>query len=476
MIRYGILGIVIGLVHGISHGQDSVAILSQERFIDMVLKYHPVARQSALILEQGEYGLKKARGSFDPYIFTYLEEKQFDEKNYFSILGTGLKVPTWLGLDIKFGYDRNRGVYLNPENTLPENGLWYAGFSVPLGEGLFIDERRKVVQQARLFSKYTQVEQTRILNDLVVNALDSYWNWVKTYNQLLVYREFIDLALERFEGIKGTFEQGDIPSIDTLEAYIQIQNRRIGENQSLIDFQKATLQLSNFLWFENDIPLEISDGLIPPDLTGMETDLRISNENLNSVLWGIEESHPELQLYEYKLADLQIEQRWKKEKIKPKVNVNYNFLNEAFGSGVETTGFNNYKWGLEFSMPILLRSEIGDLRLTQIKMKETEFKRSQKSLEVTNKILVYYQQLQNLIDQLGLYDENVVNYGRLLNAERQKFNAGESSLFLINSREVSFIDARIKLLDVIVKTRITYWTYYWASGRLLDKFPGENTL
>ncbi len=476
MVRYWILGIILASAAGISLAQDSITVLSQERFIDMVLKYHPVARQSELVLEQGQYGLKKARGSFDPYVFTYLDEKQFDEKNYFSILGTGLKVPTWLGLDVKFGYDRSRGVYLNPENTLPDNGLWYAGVSMPLGEGLFIDERRKVVQEARLFSKYTHVEQTRILNDLILNALESYWSWVQTYNQLQVYRDFIDLAMERFEGIKGSFEQGDKPAIDTLEAYIQVQNRRIGANQSLIEFQKATLELSNFLWFENDVPLEISDGLIPPDLSDMETDVRVSNENLNTILLGIEESHPELQLYEYKLADLQIEQRWKKEKIKPKINVNYNFLNEAFGSGVETMGFNNYKWGLEFSMPILLRSEIGDLRLTQIKMKETEFNRSQKSLEVTNKVLTFYQQLQNLFDQVELYDGNVVNYERLLNGERQKFNAGESSLFLINSREVSFIDARIKLVDVIAKTRITYWSYYWASGRLLDVFSEDKSL
>ncbi len=476
MIRYFILGIVIGMCHVISLAQDTVTTLSQERFIDMVLKYHPVARQSELILDQGEYGLKKARGSFDPYVFTYLDEKQFDEKNYFSILGTGLKVPTWLGLDIKFGYDRNRGVYLNPENTLPENGLWYAGVSVPLGEGLFIDERRKVVQQARLFSQYTHVEQTRILNDLILNALESYWNWVKTYNQLQVYREFIDLAHERFEGIKGSFKQGDKPAIDTLEAYIQVQNRRIGENQSLIDFQKATLELSNFLWFENDIPLEISDRLTPPALRDMENHLNVSNENLNSVLLGIEENHPELQLYEYKLADLKIEQRWKKEKLKPKVNLNYNFLNEPFGSGVELNGFNNYKWGLEFSMPILLRSGIGDLRLTQIKMKETELNRSQKSLEVVNKILIYYQQLQNLVDQVDLYNGNVLNYERLLNGERQKFDAGESSLFLINSREVSFIDARIKLVDVIAKTRITYWSYHWASGMLLNHFSDNDAL
>ncbi len=467
--------IIFWICYGFSIAQDSIFVLSQDRFVEMVLKYHPVARQTELILDRGEFGLKKARGMFDPYVFTYLDEKRFDQKDYYSILGTGLKIPTWLGLDIKFGYDRNRGVFLNPENTIPDNGLWYAGISIPLGQGLFIDERRKTVQQARLFSQFTQIEQIRVLNDLLLNALEKYWEWVKAYNQLLIYSDFVNLAQERFEGIRGIFEQGDKPAIDTLEAFIQVQNRRIGENQSFIDYQKATLELSNFLWFENDLPLEISDGLVPPKLDDLETIFNVSNEKLNTNLMEIEKTHPELQLYEYKLTDLQIEQRWKKEKIKPKVNLNYNFLNEAFGSTVESSGLNNYKWGLEFSMPILLRSEIGDLRLTQIKMKEAEFSRTLKSQEIRNKVLVFYQQLQNLIDQIDLYDGNANNYERLLNGERRKFNAGESSLFLINSREISFIDARIKLIDVKVKTRITYFSYFWAAGDLLEEFSDKNS-
>jgi hypothetical protein len=48
---------------GLTEAQDSLLLLSQERFVGMVLKYHPVIRQSELILETGEYRLKTARGS-----------------------------------------------------------------------------------------------------------------------------------------------------------------------------------------------------------------------------------------------------------------------------------------------------------------------------------------------------------------------------------------------------------------------------
>jgi outer membrane protein TolC len=475
MKRFLILLLYLSVFHGFTEAQDSLFVLNQDRFVAMVLKYHPVARQSELILETGEYGLKTARGRFDPYLFANFDEKQFEEKEYFSILGTGLKVPTWFGVDVKFGYDRNQGEFLSSEHVLPENGLFYGGISVPIGEGLFIDERRKVVRQAKLFSEYTGVEQTRILNNLLLEALEGYWNWVRAYNQLLIYREFVELALERFYGIRESFTQGDLPAIDTLEAYIQVQNRRIGENQSLLEYQKASLELSNYLWYENDIPLEISEGLVPPRMEDLSPDSVISQDNLNAVLQGIENNHPELQLYEYKLADLQIEQAWKREKIKPTINLNYNFLNDAQNPAFEGIGFENYKWGIEFRMPLLFRTEVGDLRLTQIKMKEAEFGRSQKSLEITNKVLAFYQQLQNLAVQVNLNGENVVNYEQLLQGERRKFEMGESSLFLINSREIGFIDARIKQVDVKTKNRVTWLSYFWATGNLLDVFTPEES-
>ena len=42
----------------------------------------------------------------------------------------------------------------------------------------------------------------------------------------------------------------------------------------------------------------------------------------------------------------------------------------------------------------------------------------------------------------------VANYERLLQAEDRKFSYGESSLFLINSRERALIDARLKANEV----------------------------
>jgi len=53
-----------------------------------------------------------------------------------------------------------------------------------------------------------------------------------------------------------------------------------------------------------------------------------------------------------------------------------------------------------------------------------------------------------LSEQFLIYKVNVVNYERLWMAEKISFENGESSLFMINSREMSFINAKIKLNEL----------------------------
>jgi hypothetical protein len=51
------------------------------------------------------------------------------------------------------------------------------------------------------------------------------------------------------------------------------------------------------------------------------------------------------------------------------------------------------------------------------------------------------------------YRQNASDYQRLLNGEKQKFSGGESSLFMVNSRELNYIASRIKLIESIVANK-----------------------
>ncbi|MBD79991.1 MAG: transporter [Crocinitomicaceae bacterium] len=450
-------------------GQQEGEVLTEDQLIWFVEKYHPVARQGKLLNNRGESSVRSAKGGFDPVLHGNINQKYFDDKNYFSLMNGGLKIPTWYGVELKAGYDQNQGVYLNPENSVPSNGLWYGGVSVTLGQGLFIDQRRATLKKAEIYAASTQSEQRSLMNNLYFDAIKQYWAWVQSWNQYQVYEESVQLALTRFEGVKQSFFLGDRPSIDTLEAFIQVQNRQLSRNQAKLVYQNTTLKLSNYLWYENNTPLEITDSLRPPSTTEMQLPEAVSSSTLQDVLAKLPESHPEMQLYDYKLDAMDVDRRLKVEGLKPKVNLHYNALNEPVGDSF-IGGYRpeDYKWGMEVSFPIFLRKQRGNLQLTKLEIQEVELNQQQSLLALQNNLKSFYNLQLNLQDQVEISSSAVANYNQLLAGERQKFDSGESSLFLVNSREINLIKAQIELVKLIAKYNVARIGLLWSAGNLYE--------
>jgi outer membrane protein TolC len=447
--------------------EDTISIFTIDQFTWFLEKYHPVAKQAGLLERKGRSTVRRARGAFDPGLGLDFDQKDFNGIDYFTIVGSGLKIPTWLGVDIKSGFDYNRGVYINPENNLPASGLWYAGVSVPLGQGLFIDNRRAALKQAKIYAQSTEAEQQQIMNNLYFDAIKQYWKWVASKHQLELYENSLELANFLFGAVKQAYIFGDRPAIDTLEAYILLQNREFNRNQYQLLYKNETLELSNYLWFENDLPLEITESLRPPSLDEISMFEIWTLDSLETIVAQLEKDHPFIRMIDYNLQSIQVDRRLKIENLKPQIDINYNILNEAVGNNI-VSGLspNNYKWGVDFSFPLFLRAQRGDLQLTNIRIQETELFKQQKLLEQENKVRQYHNEQITLKDQIELYSDAVNNYEGLFRGERQKFDMGESSLFLLNTRENSLIDANLKLIDIKTKYLISYTGLQWAAGSL----------
>lgn len=452
-MRLGIIILISLLMSTLAtYGQNDTSLVSFEVFMEIVQTNHPLSKQADLQIESGAANLLKARGNFDPLLKSQYDQKQFDGKNYFRLNTNEIKIPTGLGLEFKAGYDNNQGSFVNPENQLPDNGLAYAGIAIPLGKGLLFDERRQAVRQAEVYQRATELERTIMVNQLIFDASKSYWNWYSAWNTYEIFDEAVQLAEFRFRGIKQSFIQGDLPAIDTLEAFILVQNRQLSRNEASITLQKSRLEASNFLWSEDLEPVMLVDKAVPIKHSDLSIENPIDESLMASIISNVDQSHPKLLLYYNKLENLEFERRMKAEKIKPKLNINYNLLNQSIGNNpIEGFSTNDYKWGFEFSMPLLLRKGRGDLKLTKIKINQTDLVRQQKSLEIRNKIKSYQVEIDNIFEQIALFRKAVNNYQAMLNGEKRKFEEGESSLFLVNSRETSLITAEVKLIELLGK-------------------------
>jgi orotate phosphoribosyltransferase len=59
--------------------------------------------------------------------------------------------------------------------------------------------------------------------------------------------------------------------------------------------------------------------------------------------------------------------------------------------------------------------------------------------------------MSGILQEICLF--SIRDLGSLLDGERQLFSGGESSLFMINARESSFISARVQLVELLVENQ-----------------------
>lgn len=449
--------------------RDSLYQLSLDEMLNMVRSNHPIAQQANIKIQNAESFERSAKGGFDPKLEADFNNKFYNETNYYANTHGALKIPTRSPISFKAGYDLNDGKYLDPSNSTPDDGLFQAGISLPLLQGLITDERRTQLKIAEAFTQYSQAEKNALYNQLMYEAYGAYWNWWNAFERTNVAEELIIIATTRFEAIKQRALAGDRPFIDTVEAYLQQQLRQQQLIEAMILEVKSRYYLSGFLWNDNEEQpqgLIISEKTIPQNPSGIEP-IELKEYRLSSFSEVINQSHPEIAAYDAKIDQLEAEAKWKQEKVKPKLNLEYNMLSTGINSATDN-GFstNNYKWGMTFSVPIFLRESRGELQMARIKIQDSEYSRNQKSNDLTNKASSNYENLQLIRQQLQIAESNLNNYNQLLNAERERFFNGESSLFLVNQREMAYADAKNKVLDLKAKLEMSGIEVLYTLGQL----------
>jgi outer membrane protein TolC len=113
-----------------------------------------------------------------------------------------------------------------------------------------------------------------------------------------------------------------------------------------------------------------------------------------------------------------------------------------------------------------MRKAKGDLGITRVKIEELELEALQKTTVIRNKALASIRQLELLRMQLANVSGNVSNMQRLLDAEREKFNSGESSVFLINTREQQLFDLRVQETEISTQLKLQEIEILYLLGTL----------
>ena len=476
MRRYLSLVFLITVFFGAA--QDSTRVdttyLSVESIIKMTLAYHPIVKQASLFNLEAEAILREARGQLDPKLALDYQLKDFKDTEYYNLLNTSFKIPTWIGIDPKIEFSKNRGDFLNPENFISSTTDYEqvaVGVTVPVGRGLFFDERRNAIKRADAFSQIAEAEQIKETNKILYTVVKDYWNWYLAYKKLILLNQAISLAQNLFDRTLIDYEFGEAAVVDTLQAKINFQKRKVDFRKAQLEYELARLNLAKHLWSENLIPLELLPNTIPDSTTLFS--LPAENELKESIEFALT-NHPEISKLEGKRNQLNADQRWAKESLKPQIDLSYSLIDAPLDPEFSTSSVNfgdNYKMGIDFSFPILLRKERGKLQQTQLKLQRNEFELAQSQIEIKNDVLGKYAQGLAFQDLLTQYAGVSSNYRKLLDAEIINLQNGETDLFKLNIQQDKFIEAQTDFYDAFIKWEKSKAEYYYITGRPLLGLP-----
>lgn len=418
--------------------------ISLNEFIGLVKSNHPIARQADLLNGKANAVSLKARGAFDPQLSANIDQKYFKDQNYFSFIEGNVSVPTQYGVEFSAGYDLNDGINLNPSDLLPASGLYQVGVKANILKGLLFDQRRASVKKADLFRDATELEQITMLNDLLAEAMKDYFKWSLQVQRLNAVANYVQMADSTYRGMSTSFLLGTSTAIDTIEAKIAVLERQQALQASQASLINNRMLMSNHLWSDKLEPLQVQLNVRPRRDEEKEIQRIVDSVMVSSFNIG---GHPELTKIDVELGGLDIDRRLLRENLKPDLSVSYNPFLYRFSE----RGFNDYKWQLGFSFPLFLRSARADLQLNEIERTAIEIKRAELSNRISTQILTYRDQLDLTRAQLEIQTKVVDHQRVLIEMERRKLSLGESTLFLLNSREKKWIESVYKLIDINAK-------------------------
>ncbi len=426
--------------------------LTLAAFLAEVRAHHPVARQATLLEERASAEAQVAVGRlFDPVLSASWDRKQFGGSEYYNYLEADLRVPTPLGVDVTLGLDRTRGTRTGADRYTPDAGTVSLGLSVPLGQGIVSDRRRAAAAEARALRDAAVGEGAAARNRLLYEATIAWADWHAATSVATLATEGVRLAEVRLDATRQRVLAGDAAPIDTIEASLEVARRRAANAFATADLVAARETVEAMRWDAVGAPVALADAMRPGALS---VDPPPNDTQLAAWLEEARRAHPEVRRTAGRADAARAARRQALVELLPDVTAKVARLADRDAleglSGFPEAG-GNYSFGLKASTSLLLWSERGQASAAAARLESADLGVA----DALRRMTAAARTAAAMLEAASVARENqavAVRYARrLLEAEVTRFDAGESTLFLLNLRERTLLDESARLADTEAK-------------------------
>lgn len=408
-----------------------------------------------------------AWGAFDRKLDLFSESQPLDfYENYRH--SVGLKRDTYWGGQVFAGYRIGRGIY-EPwylERETNKGGEFKAGFKAPIIRDRVVDANRSALWQAQLEQRRVEPAIFAQVIQFVREGSIAYWNWVAAGANYRINEGLLELALQRNEGLVAQVEAEEKAPIDLVD------NRRIivSREAKLIDarrkLEQTTVKLSLYFRSTTGDPL-LADVSLLPDVAVALTPPTADNygflpDDAQQALL----QRPELAELQIVRQQLNIALQQAKNETLPDVDAGLLLgqdVGEPTSSKRDKSEF-EVEAMLTLSVPLERRKAMGKIRSLRGKMAQVTAKNRFAADKVVAEVRIARAALQAAVERMERASESFELAQQMQEAEQERFDLGQSSLFNLNEREKQLAEAAVDRVAAMLEYHIALADYAAAMG------------
>ncbi|MEM0950856.1 MAG: TolC family protein [Cyanobacteria bacterium P01_H01_bin.74] len=424
--------------------------------------YHPELEAAIAKLQQAEGKLLSTKGAFDVQLKTYGFWNRYQTSS-----GEGKAKQTFDGVN-KLAWLSRSGIQLSAGNKLiygdvsskfspvGDGGEHFFELRVPLLKGLINNKANAKQQQADIQLSQADVAILNKRLSLLQKAAKQYWNWFTSGKKLMVTEDLVRLADIRYGAVKRQAELGDKADIQVTEAEQALVKRKALLAKERAAFLKAAQVLRLYLW--NGNTQQFSD--TPPSQTQLPAQLPtiplFSDDLVDNGKILAYASNPELKRLSLGKKFAQVDWRLARNNLLPQLDAYARPGYQPGNNGIDGT----IRTGIVLSVPLQRRDAKGRLRTAQFRMDEIDANERLLLAAIQVNVTSAVISIEQAMNQVEQTRQQTVLALKLAAAERRRFQLGDSSLFLVNTRERQAAEAQKDNLAAY-KTLMMAWLSYW---------------
>jgi outer membrane protein, heavy metal efflux system len=425
--------------------------LTLGQVLESVERSFPLLNAAKVELDVAAGETLSAIGGFDATWKTRISAVPIGYYDGFRIESTLERPVDLWGASAFAGWRLGTGKFASYDGKLQtlEFGEFRAGVNVPLVRNGPIDRRRATIGRAELgqeVAKLTVAEQKIVYRR---NAAIRYWNWVASGKRLDVANQLLRMVLDRDAAITTRVAKGDLPAIERVDNARAIAQRRGQVASATRAIEQASIELGLYFRDAAGNPVLPSKDALPPDFPAF-----VAQVNMGDVATALTR-RPEAKRFGLQAQQQSIEERYARNQLQVGLDLQA-AVSQDLGRSIS-------------ARPDLQQTVLELSLLVDIPIETRQFRGRRDSAAAANRRLTLQQQfaydriradvrdaqsaLRAVLQRHAAAAEEAKLAEQLEEAERTRFNQGDSTMLILNLREQQAAEAEVREIDA----RADYW-------------------